>query len=144
MWSVSSLAIGRKDMASFHKKKRHEKRKSIVYYNFYNLRKAEQALNTILFHFIFIPKPTVQRGRQKASCVRYVLSLQSRDSFNTELNFKWFLRRIWWPEKGGHPFYSAVTHSCRLNSLQHSGMVPCPWQHRLGCPWTQRETERGI
>lgn len=74
--------------------------------------------------------------------VECVLSLRTRDSFNAELNFKWFLRRIRWPERRGHPFYSPVTLSCKLNSLQRPGMVPCPWQHRLGSLWI--ETERGI
>lgn len=66
--------------------------------------------------------------------VESVLSLSSRNLFNTEINFKWFLRRIWWPGRGGHPFYSAVTLSCSLKSLERPGMVPCSWQHRLCCP----------
>lgn len=65
--------------------------------------------------------------------VEPVLSLSSRNLFLTEINFKWFLRRIWRPRRGGHPLHSAVILSCSLKSLERPGVVPCSWQHRLCC-----------
>lgn len=91
-----------------------------------------------------IPKPTKWDGLQRASWRECLIFVDQRFIERRALIQILFFMKDRVTSKKGSFFYSAATLSCRLNRLQHPGMVPCPWQHRLGCLWTQRETERGI